>query len=143
MPNAYTRTTTIRLNEEERAELSSMARSRSLPAALALRARIVLACEGDDKASTDVARMLGLHRSTVAKWRSRYQRHRIGGLYDELRPGRPRTVDDERVAELINKITKFVDNYNETCQPFTWTATADSILEKLARLCGRINGTGH
>ncbi|WCN00034.1 hypothetical protein M5C96_11880 [Acidovorax sp. GBBC 1281] len=28
-------------------------------------------------------------------------------------------------------------------KPFTWTATADSILEKLARLCGRINGTGH
>ena len=60
-----------------------MARSRSLPAALTLRARIVLACDGQ------------------AKWRSRYMHHRIAGLYDELRPGRPRTVDDERVAELI------------------------------------------
>jgi putative transposase len=47
------------------------------------------------------------------------------------------------VKDLTNKITTFVDNYNATCQPFTWTATADSILEKLARLCGRINGTGH
>jgi putative transposase len=47
------------------------------------------------------------------------------------------------VKDLTNKITKFVDSYNETCQPFTWTATADSILEKLARLCARINGTGH
>ena len=47
------------------------------------------------------------------------------------------------VKDLISKITKFVDNYNATCQPFAWTATADSILEKLARLCGRINGTGH
>lgn len=54
MPNAYTRTTTISLTEGERAELVSMARSRSLPAALALRARMVLACEGQDKASTDV-----------------------------------------------------------------------------------------
>lgn len=103
MPNAYTRTAIVRLSEVERAELASMARSRSLPAALALRARIVLACEGDDKASTEVAQVLGINRSTVAKWRTRYVHHRISGLYDELRPGRPRTVDDERVAELITK----------------------------------------
>jgi putative transposase len=103
MPNAYTRTAIVRLSEVERAELASMARSRSLPAALALRARIVLACEGDDKASTEVAQALGINRTTVAKWRARYVRHRISGLYDELRPGRPRTVDDERVAELIAK----------------------------------------
>ena len=102
MPNAHIRTE-ITLSEVERAGLSSMARSRSLPAALALRARIVLACEGEGNASTDVAARLGINRSTVNKWRSRYARDRIAGLYDELRPGRPRTVDDERVAELITK----------------------------------------
>jgi putative transposase len=63
----------------------------------------VLACEGQDKASSEVAQALGINRGTVMKWRSRYARHRIAGLYDELRPGRPRTVDDERVAQLINK----------------------------------------
>lgn len=103
MPNAHTRTNNIELTEVERAELVSMARSRSLPAALALRARIVLACEGADMASTEVAKSLGIDRNTVNKWRARYARERISGLYDELRPGRPRTVDDERVAELINK----------------------------------------
>ena len=103
MPNAYTRTNVIELTDAERAELVSMARSRSLPAALALRSRIVLACEGRDKASTEVAKTLGIDRNTVYKWRARYARDRISGLYDELRPGRPRTVDDERVAALINK----------------------------------------
>ena len=103
MPNAYTRTSNIELTDVERTELVSMARSRSLPAALALRARIVLACEGLGKASTEVAMTLGIDRNTVNKWRARYARDRISGLYDELRPGRPRTVDDERVSELINK----------------------------------------
>lgn len=28
---------------------------------------------------------------------------RIAGLYDELRPDKPRSIDDERVAELIRK----------------------------------------
>lgn len=102
MPNAYTRTSVVTLTEGEREELMSMSRSRSLPAALALRARIVLGCEGADKASTEVAKALGIDRNTVNKWRARYVRDRISGLYDELRPGRPRTVDDERVAELIN-----------------------------------------
>ena len=34
-------------------------------------------------------------------WRCRFGERRIAGLYDELRPGKPRTIDDERVAELI------------------------------------------
>ncbi|WP_374221243.1 helix-turn-helix domain-containing protein [Variovorax sp. E3] len=49
------------------------------------------------------ASSLGIDRGTANKWRRRSTRDRICGLYDELRPGRPRTVDDERVAELIHK----------------------------------------
>ncbi|MGJ7572953.1 IS630 family transposase, partial [Variovorax sp. RB2P76] len=38
---------------------------------------------------------------------------------------------------------RFVTTYNADCRPFKWTATADSILEKLHPLCSRISGTGH
>lgn len=38
---------------------------------------------------------------------------------------------------------KLVAAYNTNCQPFKWTATADSILAKLHRLCSCISGTGH
>ncbi|KAB0641968.1 IS630 family transposase, partial [Burkholderia dolosa] len=41
------------------------------------------------------------------------------------------------------RIDQFVSHYNENCKPFVWTASADSILEKLHRLCSRISGTGH
>jgi putative transposase len=91
----------VELSESERAELVAMARSRSIPAALSLRARIVLACAEAGVTAMDIAEQLSINRGTVAKWRDRYIEHRIRGLYDELRPGRPRTVDDERVAELI------------------------------------------
>ena len=47
------------------------------------------------------------------------------------------------VKELTKNIDSFVSRYNEDCKPFSWTATADSILEEIARLCGRIAGTGH
>jgi putative transposase len=41
--------------------------------------------------------------ATAGKWRKRFLERRLNGLYDELRPGKPRTIDDERVAELICK----------------------------------------
>jgi hypothetical protein len=47
------------------------------------------------------------------------------------------------VKELVAKIEQFVVAYNTTKAPFKWYATADSILEKLQRLCSQISGTGH
>jgi len=38
------------------------------------------------------------------------------------------------VKHLIARIDHFVQHYNSNCRPFAWTATADSILQKLARL---------
>jgi len=45
--------------------------------------------------------------------------------------------------ELVGKIDHFVTQHNKNCEPFVWTATADSILAKLDRLTSRISGTGH
>jgi len=47
------------------------------------------------------------------------------------------------VKELITKIDSFVHRYNRDTHPFVWTATADSILEKIKRLCQRISETRH
>jgi putative transposase len=47
------------------------------------------------------------------------------------------------VKQLVQHIDHFVAAHNMNCQPFKWTAAADSILEKLHRLCSRISGTGH
>jgi putative transposase len=47
------------------------------------------------------------------------------------------------VKELVAKIDAFVRNYNRSHRPFVWTATADSILAKITRLCSAISGTPH
>jgi transposase len=39
----------------------------------------------------------------VGKWRRRFIDWRIAGLPDELRPGKPRSIEAERLAELIHK----------------------------------------
>jgi putative transposase len=93
--------TELKLSAEEQQQLQSIARSRSLPAALTLRAKLVLAC-AEGAANSVVAERYGVMPATVGKWRRRFLQRRITGLHDELRPGQPRTVDDERLAMLIN-----------------------------------------
>lgn len=83
----------------------SFVRSRSMPHGLVTRAKIVLrAAEG--MSNTDIAQALGLSRQTVGMWRLRYLQQGITGLYDEPRPGAPRSIKDEEVAALIRKTLK-------------------------------------
>jgi putative transposase len=91
----------IVLSDEEQAQLRSIARSRSLPAALVRRANMVLACAAG-ATNTAVARRFATTDATVGKWRRRFVARRIEGLHDELRPGKPRSIDDERIAQLLN-----------------------------------------
>jgi transposase len=73
----------IELTDEERAQLESWARRGTSAQGLAAGSRIVL--------------------PMVTKWRNRFAAHRLDGLTDEPRPGRPRTISDERVEEVIVK----------------------------------------
>jgi len=88
------------LTHDERQQLESLAhRSRSAPH-VARRARIILAC-ADGTDSKVVARRLHVTPATVCKWRGRFVRQRLDGLYDEPRPGAPRTITDEQVEAVI------------------------------------------
>src|SRR5262245_33582511 len=76
----------LTMSSDERAHLLAITRSRSLPAALTLRAKIVLACEREPSNAV-VATQLGVgpRPHTVRKWRNRFIARRIEGLHDEMR----------------------------------------------------------
>jgi len=93
--------TQITLTEEERLQLESMARSKSLPHGLVQRAQIVLmAAQG--LGGTEIAKRCRTSRPTVSLWRVRFSERGIAGLHSELKPGRPRNTTEEQIAELIN-----------------------------------------
>ena len=92
--------TPLTLAAEERGELEKLVRRRKTAQDLALRARIVLRC-AEGLASQAVAGEVGVCAHTVGKWRERFARDRLAGLRDEPRSGAPRTVTDQRVAELL------------------------------------------
>ena len=95
------------LNESEREQLKALTMRRKTAQALALRARIVLACaDGADNKTVSARQRVTSH--TVSKWRSRFVEHRLDGLFDAPRSGTPRTIDDARVDAVISKTLESV-----------------------------------
>jgi transposase len=92
----------LTLTDDERQTLQRWARRAKTAQALALRAKIVLAC-AQGQTNQQVAEQLGIWPQTVGKWRGRFVRQRLEGLSDEPRPGRPRTITDEQVEQVITK----------------------------------------
>ena len=85
----------LRLTPEEGDHLRRLANAPSTPQALAFRARLILLCASGPQPGVPrndhVAARLGCDPDTVSKWRRRFQRHRLDGLDDLPRSGRPAT----------------------------------------------------
>src|SRR5215210_9444521 len=86
----------LALNEQDRATLEAWTRSSTVSAGRSERARIVLAI-ADGSGTSATARMLGVSRPTVIKWRERFAVHGVAGLDDQPRSGRPKTIDDAQI----------------------------------------------
>jgi putative transposase len=93
------------ISDEIRGELEALSNSRSLPYALVRRAQIIL-LSAAGMSIQDIGTKVGLSRVMVGLWRKRFLAQGLVGLYDEQRPGGPRSVSDEQVSVLIRKTLK-------------------------------------
>ena len=90
----------LKLTVQENNQLVEWTRRHKTSQALAMRARIILACARGDNVS-QVARHCAVYRNTVSKWRNRFLERRVDGLLDEPRPGAPRKHGDAKIEQLI------------------------------------------
>jgi transposase len=90
----------IDLTATERGELEALRRRHGTAQALALRARIVLLAAAG-LSNSAIAEGLGIAKHTAGKWRNRFAAARLDGLHDEPRPGAPRQIGDDAIAETI------------------------------------------
>jgi transposase len=96
----WARAVAIVLSEAERSELQLRARRRKTSRGDAMRAGIVLLA-ADGMTNLAIAERLGTTRATVSTWRRRFAAKRLEGLADEPRPGAPRKIGDEKIAEVV------------------------------------------
>ena len=89
----------IILTDTEKTTLHRRVRAHSTEVRLLDRARIILAAAAG-LSNAAIARTIGLHTDTVRKWRSRFHVHRLPGLADAPRPGRPPIYTALEVAEV-------------------------------------------
>ena len=74
----------------------------SAPVSRTVFARDIL-FSADGLSNKDIAARLRLNQVTVGLWRRRFVKQGLTGLHEELRPGRPRSIPDEKVATLIRR----------------------------------------
>jgi transposase len=90
------------LSAQERESLVRWSRRGKTSQALALRARIILAC-AEGRTNNEVSKEMRVIPETVGKWRARFLVKRFDGLLDEPRPGTPRKLRDEEVETVLIK----------------------------------------
>ena len=88
------------LSPYEQETLERWARRPSSAQAVALRARVILACAAG-KTNTQVSAEMRLSKPAVGKWRGRFVARRLDGLLDEPRPGAPRKISDADVERVL------------------------------------------
>ena len=97
----------IVLSDAERGELEQRARRRKSSHGAVRRARIVLLA-ADGLNNCAIAEKLDVSRRTVGLWRSRFAERRLAGLDDEPRPGAPRKIGDDKIAEVVTRTLETV-----------------------------------
>jgi transposase len=106
------------LTDEEGAELRRRAQSRTAPARVVERARMVLGVAAGETAPA-VARRLGVGADVVRQWVKRFNADGLAGLEDRPRAGRPPTYTAEQVGQVL---ATAVTDPRSLGQPFgCWT----------------------
>ena len=95
----------IRLTAEQEDDLQRFARSRTLPARLVERAKMLVGCAAGRRVE-EIAAQLNVARQTVARWLGRFEAQGMKGMEDAPRSGRPPVILPSKIAEIVEKTTR-------------------------------------
>src|SRR4051794_41170363 len=93
------------VTEEERAELTRWAQSRTMPSGDVVRARLILAL-ADGLTYSRIEERLGISRPTIARWKGRFEKDGMAGLEPRHNGSEPRTVTPAVQARVLRKTTR-------------------------------------
>jgi transposase len=96
----------IELSEEQKQQLERWARSRKSALRLVQRSKIVLLA-AEDKTNYEISAALGIERTIVGRWRTRFAKRGIAGIEKDLpRGGPPPKRLNQLAAKIVRKTTQ-------------------------------------
>lgn len=96
----FTSPYTLVLTPEESAELHAMARSRTISAGLAKRARVIISIAQGEPYSV-ISQRLEISTTAITRWRKRFEERRLSGLHDAGRAGRGDRISPSLEARIL------------------------------------------
>ena len=92
--------TPVRLTDDERNSLETWVRRTTTEQRMVQRARIVLEAAAG-RTTKEVAALLQVRPATVSRWRTRFAQHRMAGLADAPRTGKPAKYDETTERRIL------------------------------------------
>jgi transposase len=93
----------IRLTPQEQKTLKQYLRSGTTELRLVERARVILLAH-QGQSTEAIARALNTRPARVSKWRQRFAKHRLAGLVDSARSGKPRQYDESSERRILAQL---------------------------------------
>ncbi|KJF17770.1 helix-turn-helix domain-containing protein [Acidithrix ferrooxidans] len=90
----------VPLSPKERSELEAVVRKSTAPIGQVARASIAL-WSNEGVGTNEIAQRLQISTETVCKWKRRFINYGVELLDDAPRSGKPRSIDDEKIAEIL------------------------------------------
>jgi len=90
-------------DEDTKARLLEIARSRKQQSGLSLRVKIILQCL-DGRPVKEIAQSCGVSAVTVIRWKNRFIADGMAGLSDHDRSGRPAVYQEEFKQSVLDKL---------------------------------------
>jgi hypothetical protein len=128
----------LSLTKEQRNELDKSAGSRTLPAGDVFRARLILAL-AEGQPYSQIMTSLQTSAPTISRWKQRFEEEGLAGLDPRHKGSQPRVAVElwfakiqrdviargvfTSVADLGNKLRKYIRAYSKSAKPFRWTYT--------------------
>lgn len=93
----------VKLSEQEQNTLQQWLRAGTAEQRMVERARIILLAH-QGWTTAQIAQELPTRPARVSKWRQRFARHRLAGLQDRARPGKPHRYDRSTERRILSQL---------------------------------------
>lgn len=93
----------VKLTEQEQKTLQQWLRAGTTERRMVERARIILLAH-QGRATVQIAGDLQTRPARVSKWRQRFARHRLAGLQDQARTGKPRRYNRSTEQRIVSQL---------------------------------------